>query len=286
MDPKEQILKNTEKPTDNRLMNEFPSDINFFIKDKNFLSITKKTERLVSALYLLTDMFPDQEPLKWSLRKYSLNIIPPMLALKSNFKTEKVILNAPNPHLLKLHSFLETAYMSGLVSNMNFSLLQNEIFKLIRMENEYLTVDNKKDNSLDENYFRDDYKGHVRGEIKLEDGPYEGSVSFKNIQDSHKKLSKRQDDVGDSIEKNVIRDSVNKPIYLENSTEKKKKKNERQVKIIDLIKNKVLVSIKDISDNIKGCGEKTIQRELMAMVKSGVLKKEGERRWSKYSLNL
>ena len=42
--------------------------------------------------------------------------------------------------------------------------------------------------------------------------------------------------------------------------------------------------IKDVSPLIKGCSEKTIQRELLSMVKSGILKKEGEKRWSKYSL--
>ncbi len=35
---------------------------------------------------------------------------------------------------------------------------------------------------------------------------------------------------------------------------------------------------------IDDCGEKTIQRELVSMMKEGSIKKEGERRWSQYSL--
>ena len=61
-------------------------------------------------------------------------------------------------------------------------------------------------------------------------------------------------------------------------------KNERQQIILDIIKEIGESSIKDISDNIKDCSEKTIQRELLSMVANGVLKKEGERRWSKYYL--
>lgn len=62
------------------------------------------------------------------------------------------------------------------------------------------------------------------------------------------------------------------------------KKNNRQNIIITLLKRKKEAMIKDISPLISGCSEKTIQRELSAMVKSGVLRKVGEKRWSRYSL--
>ena len=41
---------------------------------------------------------------------------------------------------------------------------------------------------------------------------------------------------------------------------------------------------KDFSFFVKDCSEKTIQRQLLDLVKEGVLKKDGERRWSRYSL--
>ena len=62
------------------------------------------------------------------------------------------------------------------------------------------------------------------------------------------------------------------------------KKNGRQSIIINLLKRKKEIMIKDVTPLIKGCSEKTIQRELMAMVNAGVLKKHGEKRWSRYSL--
>ena len=47
-------------------------------------------------------------------------------------------------------------------------------------------------------------------------------------------------------------------------------------------------SIKDIMSALKNSGEvwgeKTLQRELVSMVNDGVLKKTGEKRWSKYFL--
>ena len=72
-------------------------------------------------------------------------------------------------------------------------------------------------------------------------------------------------------------------------------KNHRREEILSTIKDKKNssinfdgASIKDIALALqskgKETGEKTLQRELVAMVRDGVLKKKGEKRWSKYSL--
>lgn len=58
----------------------------------------------------------------------------------------------------------------------------------------------------------------------------------------------------------------------------------RRERILDIMRTRGVVSIKDISDIITDCSEKTIQRDLMDMIKDNVIQKEGERRWSKYSL--
>ncbi len=56
----------------------------------------------------------------------------------------------------------------------------------------------------------------------------------------------------------------------------------RREQIMSIIRTQGIVSIKDISDTIKDYSEKTIQRELIEMIKDSVVAKEGERRWSKY----
>ncbi len=62
------------------------------------------------------------------------------------------------------------------------------------------------------------------------------------------------------------------------------KKNSRQSIIIGLLKRKKEIMIKDVVPLVERCSEKTIQRELLGMVSSGILKKIGEKRWSRYSL--
>jgi len=59
---------------------------------------------------------------------------------------------------------------------------------------------------------------------------------------------------------------------------------DRRNSVMSVIKNKGKASIKDISTVIRGVSEKTIQRELLALIAGGMVLKHGERRWSTYSL--
>ena len=64
------------------------------------------------------------------------------------------------------------------------------------------------------------------------------------------------------------------------------KKDTRKRAILELLKGGGHLTIKDFSSVIRDCSEKTIQRELLALVEENVLKKEGERRWSRYFIAL
>lgn len=75
-----------------------------------------------------------------------------------------------------------------------------------------------------------------------------------------------------------------RPRSLGMSTSARSETRGRRESIQAIIKEKGAVSIKDISDIIKDVSEKTIQRELIEMIKDGLVLKEGERRWSRYKL--
>jgi len=59
---------------------------------------------------------------------------------------------------------------------------------------------------------------------------------------------------------------------------------ERRDQIIAVLKAQPGASIKDVTDTIKDYSDKTIQRDLNSMIEEGVVMREGEKRWSKYSL--
>lgn len=67
---------------------------------------------------------------------------------------------------------------------------------------------------------------------------------------------------------------IKSPVMLEN---------DRKTEILKILSS-VPISIKDISSKISDCSEKTIQRELNALVDMKKVSKYGEKRWSKYAL--
>ncbi len=52
--------------------------------------------------------------------------------------------------------------------------------------------------------------------------------------------------------------------------------------ILEIIKKNNGVSIKDIGVVVRNCSAKTIQRELGVLIEKGLVRREGERRWSLY----
>jgi hypothetical protein len=59
---------------------------------------------------------------------------------------------------------------------------------------------------------------------------------------------------------------------------------DRRERIKTVLDAKGEATIKDIASVVTDCSEKTIQRELNAMIEDNIVKRHGERRWSRYSL--
>lgn len=77
-------------------------------------------------------------------------------------------------------------------------------------------------------------------------------------------------------QKDTVKDSVQK-------TSESKGHSRRTTTILELVRKHKSLSIRDIAKVVKGCSEKTIQRELALLISEGLLVKHGERRWSTYS---
>jgi len=296
MNYKRQIIEETSKIAsikDNLSSSLYQSSV--FEKDKNFFYLFKKSERIVAGIYLLTSLMSDKEPLKWSIRNNSINLISNSVSLISNFSDSvpsvKSKIKDWEISVIKLASLLETANLSDLISDNNFSIISEEIYKLVKFTNNlfFSEEDYLSSNNLSEDFFKQ----------ILPEEYYKGQ---KDIKDKEDKRSSGQEagfykghtSINDQINRDKGHLSLNNPHLLKKdkwpedkqNIRNKRLKNERQIKIIDLIKDKESVSIKDISEKIKDCSGKTLQRELSSMVRFGVLKKHGEKRWSRYSLNL
>jgi predicted HTH transcriptional regulator len=165
-------------------------------------------------------------------------------------------------------SYYELANLAGLVSPMNFKIIISEITKVLSLiEN----LSNFKTTSqsvvLTEEFF------------KISDAQQEEKIAKKTeaILSEYKPTSHAL-----SLTTKPIQSSTRQPSPIKDNSQNVKDK--RQESIISLLKKRHQLGIKEFAVNIKGCSEKTIQRELTELVAKGVLKREGERRWSVYSL--
>lgn len=260
------------------IMNSEGKNNNYPINSKNLLNMTifkdtsfrflyQKTERISTAIYLITNLMSTEEPMKWRLRKTALDLLNIVMSLSNtNLSSRDKNLREVNKELFYLISLYEVAFRSGFISQMNYEIVNNEMQKLANFLVEY----DREDSSSRNNLFIKDF--FEEGVDDINKGQIQKDI-YKKDNMSYKGHYKRQDK-----EMSFIKTKAN------NNINKSSDRSKRREKIISIVKGKGEVSVKDISDVIKDTSEKTIQRELISMVEEGLLIKEGERRWSRYSI--
>ncbi len=234
-----------------------------------FMSYTK-TNKLVIALYMVTDIMDKDEPLRNKLRTLGTEIISDINCLPTHLdqKISVVI------------SLLDIALTINLISEMNANILKREFIKMKEFFNSEV-LDTRRNSTLLEDLFGEEE------EEKFQNPPHPNPLLIKErgnkIPNGHKPINFGLQK-GHTLMK-AISDKINSTTTSNNLNELKIQRREQ---IIKIIKDKGGATIKDIKDNTNGIlkttGEKTLQRELVAMVKDNILKKTGEKRWSRYEL--
>ncbi|MFZ2621443.1 MAG: hypothetical protein WAX85_02710 [Minisyncoccia bacterium] len=245
-----------DKKITTNLVTKNTDGLSLFGNNVNFVFVYKKTEKLASAVYMVTNLLSDNEPIKWGLRKKVSDLLSFTVSYKDLTESEQssFIYNIKS-RVLEIVSFLDVSSNGGLISHMNYSILKQEFLNLVDVFVSTSSSFNERSHStLPEGFF----------EITPPD--LQGVKSGV----SHAKNMLSYIDIRDNITISH-RDEL--------------RKSNRQNIIIGLLKKKKELTIKDIALVIKDCSEKTVQRELIALILSGIVKRVGERRWSKYSLN-
>ncbi len=111
------------------------------------------------------------------------------------------------------------------------------------------------------------------------EGKLKHEMSFKGSE-----VDKSKHEMSFKQIKKEIKIKTVKPAETKEFAKPLESKDDREKKILEVIQDKGIVSIKDISSVIFDVSEKTIQRTLQLLIDKGQIKKEGERRWAKYQL--
>lgn len=245
----------------------------------------KKTNKLITALYMVTDIIDITEPIRTKLRFLGAEIISDINALNYSKRTD-ITINITKK-ITEIITFLGIVEALSMVSAMNSSILKKEFIELKKS----LEEGNNNSVWLEEFLMKDIPSDEIQSQNKnpVRLGVHSSGSLMKVLKDmdmsDRNKVSNNLSFMSDKSDKrqNGILNNQNKKSDMDMI------KKERRFEIVNAIRNKNgEATITDIKTNAKGvlkdCGEKTLQRELVSMVKDGVLKKEGDKRWSKYKL--
>ena len=255
-----------------------------FQNDSDFYILYKKAEKLAVATYMISNFFATEEPLKWSLRKVVGELLKDTITLSSaSLSVKDSLVRTLSSKLTELISLYEVAHRAGFISEMNFTIIKSELSKMLELlDRREGTQVGTKNIAFDEAFFRverpagDEFrnKGYEPSAIINTNGH-----SHSSHQNSHTAFR-----VADNKREEIKYTAKPALSFVKDNNVLKDIKDKRQDIIIALVKKHNTLTIKGFTSVIKDCSEKTIQRELLALVTKGVLKKEGERRWSTYSM--
>ena len=218
---------------------------NVFEKDIRKVFIYKKAERLAKAIHLITPAFAESMSLRNRIDSIAVGLVD-----------AAILPSGASRELLTLSSVLSIARTGGLLSPMNAELIAREAHILLQ-----------------------EVAMYEEPRLFLDDAPTLSAIA-KNV------ISRGtlQDPVA-ATRRAVRNDSAERRKgHIPPKADAPQAQKDRKEAILSVIKDKGRANIKDISTLIRGISEKTIQRELLALIGAGIVLKQGERRWSTYSL--
>lgn len=222
--------------------------------------ITDKTQKITSALYRVTDLLSDKEPLKWTLRDKAIGLHDNLVSVK-NTKDKDYLLNDSLKKFLQIIKSLELVSSGVCVSNLNFEILKRE-YSLLRDFIEGKKTDMANDPKI---ILEASFLSKKKQEISLGQ-PQRETVDNKSGFFSTPETTKTSLFYGSEKQQEIDPQS-------------------RKGKVFDLLKSGQAKSVNEIAVNFSGeASEKSIQRDLLDLVKMGKISAMGDKRWRKYEM--
>jgi hypothetical protein len=249
---------------------------NFSKKDNVALSyILKKTTKIVTVVLMLADGFDENSVFKKELQRTSISLLKEVSKSDLFFFSRKKVLI----FFQELSTLLEICSSAGYISKMNVDVILSEI-------NSLLAFVHRIDWSEGRRFFENDF---FNDNVPVDLFKEEKTSSFGQHFDNRQKTDTGFSQKPTTEQHGVFNRAEDKRDTATNGHVKYKERiqeiqKDRRATILGLLQKKDRVTVKDVANIIKDCSDKTIQRELLALVKQGVLVKEGERRWSTYRL--
>lgn len=229
---------------------------NVFQKDIKRVYIYKKSERLAKALHLVTPAFSGTPSLMDRANRIAVDLIDAAILPPGQSR------EALSRELLALSSLLAIAKTGGMLSGMNADVIAREAHALL-----------------------EEVASYEEPRLALPDVPTLAELSKEAVsRGGAVTVRERSEDEVILKDTHTVRPTKGHTPVSVKDIKKTSAPTERQEAILAVLRTKGPSFIKDISTVIRDVSEKTIQRELGALVESGKVVRTGERRWTSYAL--
>jgi hypothetical protein len=224
----------------------------------------KRAERIVSALYLVTNHVRYDEPLRLRLRSLGHELLEEVMSLRGGFRA-----SASDSLGSSLAKVRECISLSRLLQIAGFVSSQNILVLVQALDELGLYLIGAQHSTLSDSFLlsREEFIPTDRSTVSVP-RPH----SLPNL--SHTRTATTSKSVpGLPAAPRSPGRSVQTEVH-----------GERRKLIMDILSLSGPLGIKDIAAQMVGCSEKTVQRELSVLIQEARIKKEGEKRWSSYAL--
>lgn len=230
--------------------------------------INARLKKISAALYRVTDLMNDEEPMKWSLRRQAIRIMRDSALLENggSFKDKVTHGTAIEHDIKEMFDLLDVASSVSFISQVNYEVLAREykaFLRSIKVEDEEVTLK---------------LSGGQTNIVKSaapQKRPIDRTITTTNSRPTER------------VESGFVRGVSVSSMTNDSSISPKPQKNtDRSARIVDFLRTHEWASRGDILSIFgKEISEKTLQRELAAMTDSGEIEKRGEKRWCRYKLS-
>lgn len=222
-------------------------NLTFMQESKISKELHRRVFELTLALYRVTDFFPQGEALRKQLREKANEIFGGVAEYGHSIDAAREAL-AILAKVESIRGYLEICRSMRFVRPINITVLEREydfIANFLTKELNDTANDMAKDGMIEPLATWDEF-------------------AVREMSDIKDKMSDRKDEGLSQISQDIT---------------------ERQKKILEYIQQSSQAKISDFYSHFQNISSKTIQRDLQDLVSKDILKKEGEKRWTTYSLN-
>lgn len=232
-----------------------------FAGNRSAERVYARSERIVAALYLLTNHIHESEPLRSSVRVHALSLLDVVLSIRDGMRSpESAEIVSLRSLIRLLISLVRMLVVSGSISSQNAEIMVESLDEL----GNFITTSQRSTLSENISFSREDLD--VAGSLIGHQGTSQKAI--KDIKDT-----------GDIKDNRSLKDTSSLSVIKSSSD-----LSHRRRSILEVLGSGRELGIRDISSNVPQYSEKMIQRELVELVALGFVKKTGFKRWSRYSI--